>query len=802
MWRSAIPALGDVIGDMKRAATHIFRQPAYVLISALTLALGIAVNISLFQLFDGFVTRPVTVREPERVLRLYRGGANGYGTGFSYPEYVMFAENCRSFTGLTASSPTLVRLGHNEETSENGTGLLVSANFFEALGSPIALGRGFRADMEGGRDAAPVAILGYEYWRSQFGADLQVVGRNIVLNGTPFIVVGVTGPDFSSFIGIPPKVIVPLEQERVLDPESQRLERRRQDWLAVAGRLVEGTTSEQAEAELSALDSHWREGASKWEQGSRIAISHNLRFAPDQLRRVEAAFALMSAFTLLVLLIAAANTANLVAARLAARRKEIGIRLALGAGRRHLVRELTAENAVVAALSGVLGLQLARWLETAATKWIELPLKLGIRWDYRVILFTVGASALACVAISILSIRRASRADVLSVIRENPESGLGASTRKISQARLVVGQVACSFVLLVAAGLLLRGIQQTRKIDLGFDPRSALAVSLPLASNGYDAARSEALLSELTDRIKGLGQVTSVAVADSYPLGSLQRTTEVEAMRVLVSAVSPNYFETLGVRVRQGRGFSEGEQEAEVFLVSESLARRLWPGESALGKMIQVGKRTGQVIGVAGDVQMYQQQDIVTGQIYQPVRRSDMIHAALLVRTTAPPRRLAIDVGRLIAGHHSALTANTYVLEDKLEESIQPFRAAALAASGLGILACLLALAGVYGLAAYTAKAQVKEFGLRIALGASRRDILVFVLREGMKPAVLGIGIGLIATPLALGWMRSMLFGLSPADPGTLAAAGVLLGGAAMLAVVMPAWRVSRLDPMDCLRHQ
>lgn len=801
MWNGIVTLSAAALRDLRIGARQILRHPLTFFVSALSLALGIGVNISLFQLFDGLVARPVPVRDSARVVRVYRGGANGYGTGFAYPEYITFAENCRSLNGLAAASPVLVRFGRDEDGAESGPGLLLSANYFVTLGSPVELGRGFQSRVDDMPDSAPVTMLGFEYWRSHFGSDPNALGRIVKLNGTAFTVIGVAGRQFASFTGLTPRVMVPLEQERVLNHGSVRLTEEMQQWLAVAGRLRDGVEKAQAEAELSALDAHWREGRTRRDDASRIVLSRNLRFTPSELRKVEVAFALMWIFTWLVFLISAANTANLIAARIVGRRVEFGIRVALGAARSHLVRQMLAEDVLLSVMSGAMALAISRWLELSINAWIALPVSLGIRWDYRVLAVTAAASAVACLAICFVPVRHATGAEPLAVMRGVGASEQGGTARTRARNKLVMVQVACCFVLMVAAVLLARGIERAGRLDPGFDPRGTLSLTLPLASNGYDAERSEALLNALIERIRGLASVSSVAVADSYPFGSFRTTTLVKGMNVLASRVSPNYFDTLGIPIHRGRAFTAGEKGAAVVIVSQSLARRLWPAEEALGKTIEVGRATRQVIGIVGDLEM-QQQDNTTGQLYELVRGEDMIRASLLVKTGGTNPGLPKAILQTVAEHDGTITANCGALQDRLAEYLEPFRIAALAAGGLGLLACLLALTGVYGLAAYTAGWQVKECGVRIALGSSRSEILVLMVRRCMTPVASGIGIGLLAAPLVLGWMRSLLFGLSPTDPITFVLSAGVLSGAALLAVFAPAWKVSRMDPAACLRHE
>lgn len=818
--------------DLRYGSRMLRKHPGFTSVAVLTLALGIGVNTAVFTMFDLWF-RPLPVKDPATVVNLSlleRGQEER--TSFPYPDYAYLREHAQVFSGLIASTwDWAIIMGGQRggqsasEETQKIFGQFVSDNFFSALRVNTALGRAFTPEENGAPGQQPVAVLSYDFWQGHFGGDLNILGRTIHLNGHSFVIIGVAERGFRglTFGQHALDVWLPLMMTTQMFPQNDDwFAARNSKWVRVAGRLKPDRTLEDARAEMTVLLSEFVRAHPEMEPKTQVRVLPGTMFGQLE----WASMGVILAATTLVLLIACANIINLLLARAVVRQKEIGVRLCLGASRGRLVRQLLTESFLLAGLGGGAGLLLA-W---ASVKLLAVAMfsargvtnvgmiASNLNPDVRVLLYTFLLSVVSAVACGLVPALRATRTDLATTIKDD-----GASVgQRLSRSRLrhglVVAQVAVCLVLLIGAGLLLRGVVRAGTIDPGFETRNLLRIYFELSTSGHTQARGRQFHQELAARLESLPGVQSVSRALRPPLIGRNQTTinlpgeDVSApnrsLRAFYNAVTPNYFETVGIPIVRGRGFTADEMrsEAAVVVVTESTARNLWPNQEPLGKVLRVEPKApvAQVIGVARDAQNLQLGETDPLYFYVPLASRHGWEPIVLVRASGDTRAMQ----SLVRGEIQALDPTVWLTTGSLEDDITGLeqvgitRMASVLGAVLGLLALLLAALGIYGVMAYSVTQRTREIGIRLALGAQRSVVLKLVIKQGMVLVLIGVSIGLIASLALAQVMGSLLFGLSPLDPVTFVSVSLFAAAVALLACYIPARRGAKLDPMVALRYE
>ena len=813
-------ATAGFLGDLRHAVRTLERSPLLTLVVVVSLALGIGANTTMFSLVNALLLRPAPANHPERLASVFTSESDGrrYGAS-SYPDYLDYRDRNPAFESLAAFSPSPMSLTVAGK-SQRLLGTIVSGNYFSMMEVRPALGRTLLPD-DDLPGAPPVVMVSHGLWTRRFGSDPALVGRPLSINGHPFQVVGVLPSSFrGAVMGITPDLFVPFSTVALAHPGSDRLDHRGNRGLLLTGRLKSGRTPADAQREMNGVRMALaREYPTDSARVATVLPESESRIFPSIRGAVVAFTALLVSVVGLVLLVACANVAGLMLARGAARRREIGVRLALGASRGRIVRQLLCESLLLGLLGGAAGLGLAYWgtdLLLAFKPPVPIDITLDLRPDLAVMVFTLVLSLATGVVFGLLPALEATRVDLLPAINETPTG-----TRRGSRLRssLVVAQVAVTLLLLLGAGLMLRGLSRAARLDPGFDVDHTVAVSFDLRLRGYDDARGKAFERELLERVAALPRVRGAALDEHLPLGFGGQSSGIaieghtpgprEILEIGSDVVSAGYFATLGLPIVMGRDFGPQDHEGArgVAIVNQTFARRFWPGSDPIGRRLSLDTSGGggwlEVVGVAKDSKYRTLGEDPRPFFYLPLSQVYGPEMTLVVRADGDPRTMLASVRRAALSLDPGLPLfDEKTMFEHLGITLFPSRLASTVLGVFGLMAMILAAVGLYGVVAFAVGQRTREIGVRVALGASPRDVQGLIVGQGLKLAVIGIAIGLAAAAVTMRLTASLLFGLSPTDPATFAGISLLLLSATLFASWLPARRAARVDPMSALKHE
>jgi macrolide transport system ATP-binding/permease protein len=807
--------------DLRYALRILVKAPGFTTVAVISLALGIGANTTIFSLINAVLFRPLPrVNEPERLV-WFRAPA-------SYPDYEDFCDQNDVFSGISALSGTREISLSQGGQPELVKGEFVSANYFSVLGVDVSMGRAFLPEEDRPASAQPVVVLSHGLWQRRFGRDPNLIGGNVSLNGLNFTVIGVAPQGFTGAeAGLPRELWIPMAFYPRLHPQlagkggasPDQLHNRGMYWLNLIARLKPGVTREQAQAAMTAIvarlpkERYYQTIDERLSAVELLSVSGGLD--PRDRKGALPISALLQCIVSLVLFTACANIAGLLLARSSLRRREIGIRQALGASRARIIQQLLTESLLLSLLGALAGLLVAAWARDALIKLSSATpvAAFDLSLDYRVLAFTFSASLLAGVVFGLAPALQASKPDLIPALK-NEAAGKGYRRSRLRSA-FVVSQMALSVVLLIGSGLFIRSLQNARTIDPGFKVEGALLATLDPGLLRYSKEQGREFFRQAVERVEALPGVERASLMRIVPLGLSFAQQDVFAekrngSRSEVTAgfntVGPRYFQTMEIRIARGREFTSQDRAGAqpVVMINETLAHRLWPGEDPIGKRLRVGGESepeAEVIGLAGDGKYATLGENARPYVYQPLLQSYASKMTLVVRTTGTPEALSAAVRERIQSLDPNLPVSQITtLSEQLAFALFPARLGAALLGAFGLLALGLAATGIYGVIAYSVSQRTQEFGIRIALGADGADVRRLVLREGLKVVLIGVTVGLALSLAVTRLIAGFLYGVGANDPLTFVGAPALLTVVALLACYLPARRATKVDPMVALR--
>jgi putative ABC transport system permease protein len=799
--------------DLRYGARILLKKPGFSLIAIITLALGIGANTAIFSVVNAVLIRSLPFREPDRLVMLMEKGRHGGGASVSYPNFKDWREQAKSFDAVAATRAQSFNLtGVNKAIRLQG--FEVTWNLLPMLGVTPQLGRMF-TEQDDQPGAAATALISHGLWQGRFGGDPGVIGKTLVIDDVQTTVVGVLPAGFEFVRRV--DLYRPLGLN--LTPQSEFLYRGNKKGLYALARLKPGVTEEQARVEMETIAAQLERAYPDSNSGTGAVLQSLAYFYAEGLRQSLLVLLVAVGF---VLLLACVNVANLSLARAVERQREIAVRLTLGAGRWRIVRQLISESMLLSALGGLAGLLIGVWLTDGllALAPPDAPRLDQVKLDIPVLLFTAGISALAGLLFGLLPALQAVRTDLNATLKEGGRRGGGASREGARKALLVV-QVGVSLVLLIGAGLMLRTVYRLTRVDPGFNAENLLTMRFELSDQTYRGERQHGFYRACLERVSALPGVRAAALTQSLPIaGSVWGSIFIVADKPVppraelpVAAfipVSANYFETMGMRLVKGRWFTDADtaDKPRLTVINETLARRLWPGEDPIGKRLKQDWPESQtpwreVVGVVADVKSEGIDQETPMQVYFPLAQEPRGALYLVVRTVGPPLALASTVEGTIHTIDKDLPVfGIQSMDQLLGNDIAQQRLTMALLAGFAVLSLLLAAVGIYGVIAYSVGQRTHEIGIRIALGARSWDVLRLVLGQGMRLALIGVALGLVASFALTRLMKTLLFGVEATDPMTFVALSLLLGIVALLACWIPARRAAKVDPMVALRGE
>jgi len=833
-----MPFLEALAQDLRYALRVFAKNPGFTFVVVLTLALGIGANTAIFSLMNAVLLQSLPVRNPgELVVVEYNEPQSGReNEDFSYPMYQALRDKNSVFAGVFCRSGVAFNAGYAGQ-SEQARGEMVSGSYFEVLGVRPWIGRLFTEENDRVLGGNPVAVLSYGYWQTRFGGDASIIGKEILLDTKPMTVIGVTPPDFyGTEIASSPQIRVPMMMATVFNPvPANRLQSPRHRWLTIMARRKAGVTLSQAQAstdvlyhqvleeELNGLASKVTAHDKERALSTRIILQDGRQGFTHLQAEMGRSIILLFGVTAIVLFVACANIANLLLARSANRKKEVAVRLAIGAGPRRLIRQWLTESVLLSLLGGAVGMLFAVWLNGTLIRFLPASVRVALKvpMDARVLGFSLLASIATGLLFGLAPAIQISRSSVTAAMHDRVPLGSSESRTFTLRSALVFAQVALSLPLLIGAGLFLHSLQNLRGINLGFVKENVFLANLNPSLNGYTTDHIRTLYGDLLARVRALTDVRAASLTTSSPISGSwdQLSVRVEGyqpgqdenMSPNAAIVSPGYFATLGIPFIAGRDFTEQDNASRtrVVIVNQTLAHYFFGSSNPIGKHMTTNDEPGaaldmEIVGLVEDAKYVRLNEKPRRHFYTALAQEPrLFDMTLQVRTTADPRRIA----DLVRGQVRELDPNlpiyaTTTLQVQIDDSLTGERLTTWLSSAFGILATLLAALGLSGVVAFSVARRTQEVGVRVALGARPSDILRLILNQTALPVLLGLAVGLAGAFAVSRLLTGMLYEVRPSDPLTYAAASLLLGGVAALAAYWPARRAAKIDPVTALRFE
>ena len=808
--------------DLRFGLRMLRRSPGFSILAILCLTLGIGTNAAVLSWIEGILIRPYPlVAHQNRMFALNATtrGETGY-TGLSYPEFLDYEKNSTLFESFIIDKITGTTLSVGDR-AERATGGIVSVNYFDALGVQPILGRGFRPEEGTGRNAHPVTVISYRTWKDRYHGDPNIIGRTQYLNGVQHTIIGVAPEKFhGTFIGYSFSFWVPTSMQETFDSTGYKLEDRSARWIEGYAFLKPGVTRQQADAELHAIAQRLAKDYPETNRGRDLSLLPLWKTPFNQAGNMSSTLVITLAVVFFVLLIACANVSNLLLARSLLRRHEMTMRLALGAGRRRLIRQLFTEGLLLALIAAAGGIAVAYWCRNALVLAFPPPAA-GIvidfpgQIDWRVLIMSAAICIGSTMLFALMPAIQASHLDLAGALKTEGAGLVGGKARSRLRSALVLVQVSLSFVLLAGTGLLLQSLQRLQNTSPGFST-DVMISGADLFSAGYNLERARSFDTQLLDRVREIPGVESAALARLIPFSYADFSSaalEIEAyqpapderLNLSYLEVGDDYFKTLGIPIVAGREFqrSDDENAVPVAIINETMAAKYWPGKDPIGQRFKSQDRWLQIVGVAKKVNYEDKLELPRAFFYMPVRQNFSVSNSLLIRTRETPGAVRNALTREVHAldPNLAPTAPFRVGEQVNRKGYQQRLAATLIAI-FGAMALFLATIGLYAVMSYSVSQSTRELGMRIALGAGIRDIIRLVLSRGLRLTVAGIAIGGLAAFLLTRLMGNLLYKVSPRDPLAFGSALAVIAIASLAACFIPARRATRIDPVQALREQ
>jgi macrolide transport system ATP-binding/permease protein len=810
----------SVFQDLRFGLRLLRRSPGFSILAILCLTLGIGANAAVFSWIEGVLFRPYpAVVHQERLLALTgTARAEPGATPLSWPDFIDLQRNCTLFDSFFVSKITGTTLSIGDR-AEVTTGSIVSTNYFDAIGVHPILGRGFQLGEDSGQSAHPVTVISYQLWQRRFKSDSQIIGKTQRLNGVYHTIIGVAPEGFyGTFVGWAMQFWVPASMEEIFESGGYKLEDRGSRWIESYARLKPGVTRQQAQQEVSAVAQRLEADYPETNRGRGIRLWPLWQTPFNNAHTLLPTLEIMLAVVVFVLLIACANVGNLLLVRSFARRHEMTVRLAIGAGRGRLLRQLFTEGLILSAFGAAGGLLVAHWCRHALV--LLFPARGGISMhllgeiDWRVLALSAGVCVIATLLVGLVPAMQTGKLDLASSLKADSAGVVGGHVRAWVRSGLVVLQVSLSFVLLVGAGLLLHSLQKIRNTSPGFSTHEVLDTGVNLVAAGYDAQRAQNFQDELLVRVRALPGVESAAFARMTPLsyGSYSESLVSvggyepppdEQPTIEYNEVGPDYFVTMGIPLMSGREFTPADDEkaALVAVVNETMAAQYWRGSNPIGERVQVKGRWIQVVGIAKDSKYQSVRETPKPFFYVPLRQNFSRGVGLYIRTPLSAQTMASALVREVHAIDPNLALYEVItLQEQLDRSTSSQLVAVTLVGVLGALALLLAAIGLYGVMSYAVSQSTRELGLRMALGADPSKLLRLVLSRGLALTAGGVLLGAAVALSLTRLMGNLLYNVSPREPLVFAAAFAVMMLASLAACFLPAWRATRTDPARALR--
>lgn len=808
--------------DLRFGFRMLRRSPGFSILAILCLTLGIGTNAAVLSWIEGILIRPyplVVHQDRMFALNATTRGENGY-TGLSYPEFLDYERNSTLFESFIVDKITGTTLSVGDR-AERASGAIVSANYFDALGVKPILGRGFRPEEGEGRNGHPVTVIGYQTWKDRYGGDPNIIGRTQYLNGVQHTIIGVTPEKFhGTFIGYSFSFWVPVSMQETFDSTGYKLEDRSARWIEGYAFLKPGVTRQQADAELHAISQRLEKDYPETNRGHELSLAPLWRTPFNQAGNMTSTLAITMAVVFFVLLIACANVSNLLLARSLLRRHEMAMRLALGAGRSRLIKQLFTEGLLLALIAAVGGIAVAYWCRNALVLSFPSPaagivIDLPGQLDWRVLVASVAVCIGATMLFALMPAVQASHVDLSGALKSDGGGVVAGSNRSRLRSALVLIQVSLSFVLLAGTVLLLQSLQRMQKTSPGFST-DVIVSGADLVSAGYNLERAKTFDTQLLDRARELPGVESATLARLIPFSYGTFSTAPlaidgyqpapdEQLNSSYLEVAEDYFRTLGIPIVAGREFhrTDDENAVPVAVINETMAAKYWPVKDPIGQRVKVKDRWLQIVGVAKNVNYEDKLELPRTFFYVPLRQNFLESNNLLIRTRETPGAIRSALAREVRALDPNLAPTApFHVKEQVDRKGYTQRLAATLIAIFGAMALFLAAIGLYAVMSYSVSQSTRELGLRMALGAGVKDLLGKVMSHGLRLTAAGIVIGAVAAVMLTRLMGNLLYKVNPRDPIAFGWAVVVIAVASLTACFLPAWRATRIDPVQALREQ